>query len=270
MLQTDFERIQSKQNSYKYLSLEYIDYSDIPEYQIILENENTILLFGYNNEAKSYEYHWAANHPAELLKAMDQELSCLITFIPDEWVEVFKNSGFLVRNAWHDYFMDSLEHIPEGEGVESLKEEESEEASLVTLACRGQSRGFTGQTTEWIREWVDNSEEVMEETGIRNKVIFIERNDKGELVGIVCTGTYGHESEKGAVVWIREVAVKPEYQRKGIARKLINQALAYGKEHGAKRAFLAADECNTYAIHLYESIGFRAADGKSQIDMIRE
>lgn len=270
MRKTDFERIQSKQNSYNYHSLEYIDYSDIPEYQIILDNENTVLLLGYNNEAKSYEYHWAANHPVELLEAMDHKLPCLITFIPDEWIEEFKNSGYLVRNAWHDYFVDSLEHFTEIEGAESLREEESEEASSVTLACRGQSRGFTGQTTEWVREWIDNSEKVVEETGIRNKEIFIERNDKGEIVGIVCTGTYGHESEKGAVAWIREVAVKPEFQRKGIARKLINQALAYCKEQGATRAFLAADECNTHAIHLYESIGFRAADGKSQIDMIRE
>lgn len=48
---------------------------------------------------------------------------------------------------------------------------------------------------------------------------------------------------------------------------MINQALYYGKCHGATRGFLAADEQNAGAIHLYESIGFEASEEESQIDM---
>lgn len=44
--------------------------------------------------------------------------------------------------------------------------------------------------------------------------------------------------------------MKPEFQGKVIARKLIGQAFSYGRMHGAKKDFLMADECNVNAIHL--------------------
>jgi ribosomal protein S18 acetylase RimI-like enzyme len=248
--------------------MNYIDYSEVSGYQVVLENENVILLHGYHREAKCYEYHWAANSSGGLLSSINMDTQCLVTFIPHDWIEVFEKSGFVVRNAWHDYFMNSLDAIQDMGPSEFLNEAESEAASEVTMTCAGQSRGFTGQTSAWIREWLYNSELESMESGIWNKVILIARNVSNEIVGIICTGTYSHESEKGAIAWIREIAVKPEYQGRGIARKLITQALAYCKAHGAKRAFLAADECNSYAIHLYESIGFIAGEDSSQIDMI--
>lgn len=273
MTELDFLRIQSKLGNYNFSSMEYIDYSDISDYQIILEQDNVILLHGYHEEAKCYEYHWAAKSADDILNAIDINKKCLITFMPHEWVEAFKAAGFVVRNAWHDYFMDSLEEVQDLESidefVEFLNETECEAASEVTMSCIGQSRGFTGQTTGWVREWLNNSEDD-DESDYSNKAILVERNEDKEIVGILCTCTYAHDSKKGAIVWIREVAVKPEYQRRGIARKLITRALAYGKSLGAKRAFLAADECNTYAIHLYENIGFKASEEKSQIDMIKD
>ena len=47
------------------------------------------------------------------------------------------------------------------------------------------------------------------------------------------------------------------------------KALSYVKEHNATRAFLAADENNDSAIHLYKSIGFLPSDDESQIDMLK-
>jgi ribosomal protein S18 acetylase RimI-like enzyme len=90
----------------------------------------------------------------------------------------------------------------------------------------------------------------------------------GKLVAIVCTAVYGYESKKGPVAWIREVAVHPDYQNRGIGRRLILQAFNYGKEHGAVRAFLMADECNEQGIHLYTKLGFTANKENAQIDMI--
>lgn len=109
---------------------------------------------------------------------------------------------------------------------------------------QGQSRGFTGQTPEWIENYLHHNETV------KNPAILPCRAPEGELAGILCTGTYGHDSKDGAIVWIREVAVKPEHQSKGIGRRLIAQALQYGKRCGASRAFLAVDEDNIGAIHL--------------------
>ncbi len=82
-------------------------------------------------------------------------------------------------------------------------------------------------------------------------------------------GIYGDESKKGPVLWLREIAVLPQEQGKGIGRKLILQSLGYGKERGAKRAFLMADDCNTNAIGLYKSVGFVPSED-AEINMVSE
>jgi ribosomal protein S18 acetylase RimI-like enzyme len=96
------------------------------------------------------------------------------------------------------------------------------------------------------------------------------RSEDGELVGVLCTGLYGQEDQQGGVVWIKEVAVAPGHQGQGIGRQLITQALHYGKCHGAQKAFLAVDEDNVGAIHLYESLGFVASEEKGEINMMKE
>jgi len=268
MIETDFLEIQSKLGNYKYSSMQYLEYSYVSQYEIILKRDECILLYGFNEKEGCHEYHFAANTQEDILKET-QHNPCLITFVPEEWITEFEKAGFVVCAAFCDYFMESLEGVSECGEPEFLKEDECKEAADVTIACRGQSRGFHGETPEWIREWINTPGDTDDDLEYLHRAILTERNEQAEIVGIVVTALYGFESEKGAVSWIREAAVKPEYQRKGIARKLITQALYYGKNHGAKRAFLAADECNIHAIHLYESIGFRARKDK-QINMIKE
>lgn len=276
MKKADFIRIKEKMTIYACNSLEYTDYEDIAGYEIRKETDSVILIEGFHREAGCRHYHWAANEHRELLAAVGKADNCLMEFIPKEWVGAFEKEGFTVRDHWMDYFKDSLADVPvikaeeikEGELLKEgdlLKEGQIREVSEVTISCKGQSRGFTGQTVEWVREWLDNSgnEEPV------HKVILVEREDK-KVTGIVCTGIYGCDSRKGPIAWIKEVAVRPEYQNRGIARRLIGKALCYCKFYGATRAFLAADECNVHAIHLYESIGFCPGPEEGQIDMMRE
>ncbi|BCJ93672.1 hypothetical protein acsn021_12410 [Anaerocolumna cellulosilytica] len=267
MTETDLLEIQSKLADYTYSSMQYLEHSDVSQYEVILKRDGCILLYGFNEKEGCHEYHFAANTPDDILKEV-QDNQCLITFVPEEWITEFEKAGFVVCAAFCDYFMDSLEDALGCGEPEFLKRNECKEAADVTIACRGQSRGFHGETTEWITDWIDTSKDAGCDLEYLHRALLIERNEQAEIVGIVVTALYGFESEKGAVSWIREVAVKPAYQRKGIARKLITQALHYGKNHGARRAFLAADACNIHAIHLYESIGFRAGKDK-QINMIR-
>jgi ribosomal protein S18 acetylase RimI-like enzyme len=49
----------------------------------------------------------------------------------------------------------------------------------------------------------------------------------------------------------------------------MQQSLSYGKKHGAKRAFLMADDLNEHAIRLYKKIGFKPKEDECQIDMIK-
>lgn len=44
---------------------------------------------------------------------------------------------------------------------------------------------------------------------------------------------------------------------------------SYGKFFDADEAYLAADEQNDGAIHLYRSVGFRPSNEESQIDMLK-
>lgn len=264
-----FCNIKSKLDSFKFSSMNYIEYEDICNYEVQLENDNIILLYGFNPEAKLNEYHWATNKLKDFIACLYDKNDFLITFIPNEWVAKLEKLGFIIRNAWHDYFMNSLDNINISDEFDFLTIDRCNEASEITILCKNQSRGFTGQTTEWMKDWINNNEEIANSTGIRNKAVLIEKNINDEIIAILCVATYAHESVKGPIVWIREVAVNPSYQNKGTGRKLIMKALSYGKNHNATRAFLSADECNNSGIHLYTSIGFLPSDEKSQIDMLK-
>lgn len=264
-----FNKIKEAVNKFKYSSMRYIEYNDIHDYEVCLENVNIILIYGFNVEANINEYHWAANNVEDLINVLKNKKDFLITFIPNEWIFRLEEAEFIVRNAWRDYFMNNLNDIDICDDFDFLTVDRCEEASKVTMMCKNQSRGFTGQTTKWVEEWINNTETSGVNTGTRNNAILIEKNEEDEIIGIVCVATYGHESKKGPTVWIREVAVNPSYQNKGIGRRLIMKALSYGKKYGATRAFLAADECNDRGIHLYTSIGFEASEDESQIDMLK-
>jgi ribosomal protein S18 acetylase RimI-like enzyme len=56
---------------------------------------------------------------------------------------------------------------------------------------------------------------------------------------------------------IANVAVNPDYRRRGIARKLTLQAVDHARRRSAPRAWLHVRENNEAAIHLYRSLGFQ-------------
>ena len=89
----------------------------------------------------------------------------------------------------------------------------------------------------------------------------------GNIVGVGYFVLYGFDTEKGTVLWVRELAVDPKYQSKGIGRELILQGIAWGKENGAKRSFLACDAENYNAIKLYESLDYSRSVERGQINM---
>jgi len=139
--------------------------------------------------------------------------------------------------------------------VEFLQENECAEAAAVSQSCEGQSRGVNAESEQWFRDWLKGEDNGAKNVGATDCGVIVHKID-GKIAGFCCTCIYGHESEKGAAVWIRWIDVTPEYQGQGIGRNLLMQTLQYGIEHGAKRAFLAADLENKNAVKLYESVGF--------------
>ena len=191
----------------------------------------------------------------------------LVPFIPHEWKAGFERNGFSEYGIYRDYWIDDLAVVKMDEVYDFLRNDEYEMASDVTLSCRRQSRGFHGENAEWFKTWVEGGNP---DASYSKDCAVIVHREADEIAGLICVGLYGHESEHGTVLWVREIAVRPEYQGKGVGRKLLNQGLSYGVAHDAKRAFLMADELNANAIRLYKSVGFMPKEDEYQLDMLYE
>ena len=227
------------------------------------DERNIILLYGMNEDFGLMQCHYAFNELDCFLSRTEGMSDFIMTFVDESFVEKLKGCGFKLFGVWRDYFNNDLSSYETFGPFEYLKKADYKRASDITLACRLQSRGFMGQTEEWIAGWAEGGK-----MGVSDPAI-LTCSQNGALAGIVCVGIYGHESEKGAVLWVRELAVPPDYQRRGIAAKLMQQALGYGKSHGAKRAFLIADDMNLGAIHLYKKMGFVPNENECETAMYK-
>ncbi len=81
--------------------------------------------------------------------------------------------------------------------------------------------------------------------------------EDGQIVGNV---TLSVDEPRGDRFLISNVAVKPSYQRRGIARALMQTTLQYLRERHAKRALLNVRPNNAGAIRLYRNLGFGEVD----------
>jgi len=264
MNKREFERIKRKSETLSHTSLKYIGYQDIKDYVVFDESDYFVLLLGYNVEQQINEYHYAASDVYDLLKHMDKH-SALLTFIPKDWVDILKDNDFNIYAIWNDFVCNKLS-VEASVTYNILKREQAEEASLVTLSCKDMSRGFSGQTTEWMEKWIDGSLESLSSARDSN-VLYLQVDN--QIVGIVCVAVYALESEKGPILWIREIAVNSVFQNLGYGKTLFNMAISYGLDKGAVRGFLAADETNEHAIKLYNRFGFMSVEDEQQIDVIR-
>lgn len=265
MTKKEFERIKHKCDTLSHTSLKYTGFQDIKDYTIVEESDYFILIYGYNVEQKINEYHYAASDVYDLLKHMDQH-KALLTFVPKDWVEILKDNGYEIYAKWNDFICKELS-MKEEVSYNILAEGQASQASSVTLSCKDMSRGFSGQTTEWMTKWINGSLESLSSARDSN-VLYIQADN--QIVGIVCVAVYALESEKGPILWIREIAVRSEYQNLGYGKLLFKSAISYGLENGAVRGFLAADENNNHAIKLYNQFDFISVEDEVQIDMIRD
>ena len=79
--------------------------------------------------------------------------------------------------------------------------------------------------------------------------------DDGALAGFAISGT---ASDTG---YVQRLAVSPEHRRRGVARVLVDDALAWMSRRGARSAFVNTGVANEAALSLYVATGFvRLAD----------
>ena len=137
------DNLKEKIKKFKYNSLEYVDYDDIKDYKILCDNNHLVVIYGLKNNFNMYEIHWASNEANILIDfiiKLNKEV--YISFIPNQWFELFISNNFKEFGVLRDYWMNNLDSIPDCEDYIKLTEKECEVASNVTLSCKEQSREF--------------------------------------------------------------------------------------------------------------------------------
>ncbi|KAF4533190.1 hypothetical protein B566_EDAN001732 [Ephemera danica] len=100
--------------------------------------------------------------------------------------------------------------------------------------------------------WPDGKAMIVNESGLKSCGIDINKCRR-TIVGTVAIAC-SRESED--VGWLRRMAVRPQYQRRGIAKALLREAVSFCRTKGYKEVELVTSECHDAARELYLSAGF--------------
>lgn len=115
---------------------------------------------------------------------------------------------------------------------------------------------------------LDDSEEGIERFLTRNpETCFVAENQNG-IIGVIIAGNDGRRG------YIYHTAVSPEYRRKGIAKALVENAMASLKACGINKAALVVFDRNKNGNAFWERMGFTVREdlvyrNKSITEMVR-
>lgn len=97
------------------------------------------------------------------------------------------------------------------------------------------------------------SRAALEQTLLRKETIYLVAEEDGRIVGHCGVTDIVGDGE------ITNVAVHPDYRRRGIGRELLAALLAEGEKAGITAFTLEVRAGNRAAVHLYEKAGFVSA-----------
>ncbi|HEX6247477.1 MAG TPA: ribosomal protein S18-alanine N-acetyltransferase [Nocardioidaceae bacterium] len=75
-----------------------------------------------------------------------------------------------------------------------------------------------------------------------------------EVLGYVVTRSTGEVAD------LQRIAVRPDQQRRGLAHRLLGEALALAREDGVERVLLEVSTTNSGALRFYAAEGFEVVD----------
>lgn len=255
-------------HAYPFHSMQYKAAEELVGCTLLSEGDGALLVHSTANGRT--QLHWAANDAPKLIAAIEKAknqlpaLPLALEFVPEGFVAPLEGAGFGIEAEFADFTLGELAGVAlDPSSIKNMEFLPPNEADIllahaVNQSVIGTTRGFFGDDPSFFHEWIKD------EYG--NVLIYPDQDAKP--LGICLVTLYGFESPKGPVLWLREIAVLPQAQGKGIGRTLVSQALAYGKQRGATRAFLACDVQNHHAIRLYNHFGFVQMPGRGQINMV--
>ena len=248
-----FDTLHDKASKCKYTyAFDHLDYDECQNAAVLSDNDDLIILIN------KIEVYWATNDPDMLLNALCSIPEKLyIEFIPPEYIEKFEQAGFYVYAEFVDFFNNNLRETQTGftdyHAIEFANKDDIDTIRAMTTMSVDQTRGFRYETEQWYLDFLTD-----------NDIIILQKD--GVLIGYCCVSVYAN----GTILWVRRIAVHPDYQGKGYGGQLMERAFTYGIHKGAHRAFLHADIQNTSGIRLYNRYGFAAQSERGEIIMIRE
>ena len=251
----EFEKLKDRAKAFRYSSFGYLDFEECAGSDVLENGKGLIFLLDSSKPPKKVNFAFDDfERFADALSKTEGEIR--VNFVPHEFVKPLEAMGFEVFAEFMDFFNRDLAKtaaaVKTAGKTEFLTRDECAQAAEVSQKCAFQSRGFTGETAEWFENWLGENDVITEKTD-------------GKIAGFCCVSVYG----EGTTLWVREVAVDPELQGKGLGGKLIARSLEYGLKKGARKAFLAADVKNRSAIGLYKKYGFEPREDDSEIQMVR-
>ncbi|MCL2405493.1 MAG: GNAT family N-acetyltransferase [Defluviitaleaceae bacterium] len=250
-----FDAITNKASAYKYSAMTYLDFEDCNNSEILHDGDDFILM---QDKSKTPAIlHFAANDFEALVKA----IACLpgklrMNFVPKEYAPHLSKIGFTQWAEFVDFWNNDIAktvsqlnnvHVPE-----YLSADDCGEAYAISKRCELQSRGYEGQSVEYFASWLEEHNVIIQRSG-------------PAIAGYCCVSIYN----EGTTLWVRDVGVDPKHQGKGLGKMLMQQALCYGVQNGAVKAFLAADILNENAIGLFNKYGFFAKEVESELQMVK-
>ena len=78
-----------------------------------------------------------------------------------------------------------------------------------------------------------------------------------QVIGQIAAYVHGHP-DRASDVYIDNLGVAPPFQRRGVARRLVDEVLAWGKTLECREAWIVTDTDNNAARALYEGRGAAA------------
>ena len=119
-----------------------------------------------------------------------------------------------------------------------------------------------GSTSDFFKEDLVDIQTYFLNTG----GMFYVAEDEGQIIG-----TLGLKKIGGDVGYMKRFRVHPDYQGRGIGRRLLEVIIQEMKEHNIPRAFVSSGKKEVVAHHLYESFGaIRKCDVKQGRDYFYE
>lgn len=100
----------------------------------------------------------------------------------------------------------------------------------------------------------DDSKEGIDKYLKRNPTTSFVAEDNGKIIGVILSG---HDGRRG---YIHHTAVSVEYRNRGIATKLVENAMNALDKEGINKVALVAFEKNTVGNGFWESVGFTVRD----------